>query len=239
MNALSLARFALLVLLFGSLFPAPASAQARLAMPNAGFEEGDKDLAGWEFSLGEEGQGDWAWETKRVHSGKRAIRVRKSNSVGYSMLASDYIPLGRQGYRRRVGSRGGRSHANVYFMISQHTADCRDALPERFQHPAPALRAGSSSASASPSALETRAFDPRAVEPGARHGHLDDFELEPAAEEVRPRYEKPRPEELPPLSRRAAPPASAARRRGSEGSTARPLFFDGRPVVRVLRRAFP
>ncbi|HHX39086.1 MAG TPA: hypothetical protein GX715_03905 [Armatimonadetes bacterium] len=239
MNALSLARFALLVLLFGSLFPAPASAQARLAMPNAGFEEGDKDLAGWEFSLGEEGQGDWAWETKRVHSGKRAIRVRKSNSVGYSMLASDYIPLeaGKEYEARAWVHVEGRSHANVYFMISQYTADSPEMrFPNAFSIPRP-LYTGDGWKQ-----LRVRFT----VRPGNARVRIhvllnrapatviwDDFELEPAAEEVyRPRYEKPRPEELPPLEqareRLQRRQRAVADRKVIDGRVR--FFFDGRPV---------
>ena len=208
-------------------------------MPNAGFEEGDKDLAGWEFSLGEEGQGDWAWETKRVHSGKRAIRVRKSNSVGYSMLASDYIPLeaGKEYEARAWVHVEGRSHANVYFMISQYTADSPEMrFPNAFSIPRP-LYTGDGWKQ-----LRVR-FTVRPGNARVRTHVLlnrapatviwDDFELEPAAEEVyRPRYEKPRPEELPPLEqareRLQRRQRAVADRKVIDGRVR--FFFDGRPV---------
>ncbi|HOM83626.1 MAG TPA: carbohydrate binding domain-containing protein [Armatimonadota bacterium] len=239
MKVLSLARFVLLVLLFGPLLPAPANAQPTLLIPNAGFEDGDNDLPGWSFNPGEGGEGDWSWETRRVHSGKRSLRLRKSNVAGYSMLVSDYLPVeaGKEYEVRAWVQVEGRPRANVYFMVSQYTADSPEmCLPNAFSTPRP-LYTGDGW-------KQLRVRFP--VRPGSARIRIhalisqapaavlwDDFELGPATEEVyAPRYEKPRPEELPPLEK-ARERLQHRKRAVAEGKVidgrAR-LFFDGKPT---------
>ena len=155
------------------------------------------------------------------------------------MLASDYIPLeaGKEYEARAWVHVEGRSHANVYFMISQYTADSPEMrFPNAFSIPRP-LYTGDGWKQ-----LRVRFT----VRPGNARVRIhvllnrapatviwDDFELEPAAEEVyRPRYEKPRPEELPPLEqareRLQRRQRAVADRKVIDGRVR--FFFDGRPV---------
>jgi beta-galactosidase len=227
------------------LTPPPAGARGA-EVPNAGFEAGAAEPAGWSFANQEGGRGRWEW-SEDAHGGNRAVRIVKTNAAGYSTIVSDFIPVS-AGTAYEIGARvrvNGRSRANVFFMVSQFAADAPDARPPYdtspvrpaaggpgWQRLAFAFRAREGTARVKVQALMTAA--PIDVV-------WDDFEVRevPAeAMEYRPRVEKPKPEVLPPLERAverlAQRQPAVAERRVVDG---RPrIFLDGRmaePVFHV------
>ena len=226
---------ALLTLLLAGALPAAGAAP----VPNAGFEEGGEALTSWTFSTGEGGTGAWAWESERTHSGKRALRMSKTNAIGYSMLSSGFIPVesGKEVEVRAWIQVRGRARGNAYFMISQHTADSDEMrFPNQFTVPKP-WNTGDN-------------WERIRVRVEVREGNTririhclanqapvtvvwDDFEVGiPTEPAYQPRYEKPVAEALPPLepaqARVARRKKAVAARKMVEG---RPrLFIDGRPV---------
>lgn len=183
------------------------SAQS-VAVPNSSFELGDDALQNWTFSLGENGHGEWSWDTTRAHSGKRSLKMTKTNVVGHSMLASDFIAVqpGKEYDVRGWISVYGRSRGCVYFMVSQYKPDIGDMqFPNAFSVPQPHYTGeGWKQISVRLKVREgnTRlrihclsAFAPVTVS----WDDIEVVEAAPGATDYKPRYEKPVAEQLPPL----------------------------------------
>src|SRR5688572_2991741 len=69
--------------------------------------------------------------TDEAHGGKRALRIIKANAPGYSTVVSDFIPVS-AGKTYEVSAHvkvSRRSRANVFFMVSQYTAESNDVRP--------------------------------------------------------------------------------------------------------------
>ncbi|MBI3922172.1 MAG: hypothetical protein HY318_12195 [Armatimonadetes bacterium] len=195
-----------------SLFGAIALAQP-ISVSNFSFESGTDQIDHWTFTLGENGKGDWSWDTERVHDGNRSLKMTKTNVVGHSMLASEFIPVqsGKEYDVRGWISVYGRSRGCVYFMVSQYIPDIGDMkFPNAFSVPQPHYTGeGWKQISVRVKVREgnTRlrihclaAFAPVTVS----WDDIEVVEVVPGTADYKPRYEKPVAEQLPPLEQAKA-----------------------------------
>ena len=231
-------RLAVLLLSAFGLVLAAGAAPAQPAVPNASLEEGTDKPAQWAWRTGEGGQGEFAWETTRAHTGQRSVRLKKIGSVGYVALDSGWIPV-TAGKTYRVSAwiyPQQRVRRGVYFMVTQHKDETGpDDLPNTFGTTTTPFVPGvwqEISVNVSVRAGNTglrihciQAFAPSDVV-------WDDFSVNEAGAEPKSRYEPPTPETVPELA--TAQPIVARRPRAQariEMRGARPrLIVDGKSL---------
>ena len=228
----SLATFLASWLLNAAAFGQPAP------VANAGLEEGEAGPTRWSWSTGENGKGEFQWETGIAHTGRRCVRVSKIGAAGYTSLVSDFVPV-QAGkvyevsawvYPLKSVARG------VYFMICQHPpTGTAEQLPNTFGNTAEMLVGGE--------------WQRLTVKVGIREGNTrltihciqafgpsdirwDDFAVAEAAPPPPPRYEPPVRETAPDLAPAQAIVRARPRARVKvETQSGRPrLFVDGKPV---------
>lgn len=213
---------------------------AQSAVPNAGFEAGAGDKPdAWSWRSGEGGQGEFEWTAATVHSGQKALRIKRMGSSGYTALDSADVPV-TPGKTLKVSAwiypvkpvrRG------VYFMITQHKpGPTPDDLPNTF---------GTTTATFVPRVWQEISVK-LTIREGIDHIRLhciqaflpselvwDDFSVTEAGEEAKPRFEAPVNETVPPLT--PALQAAIARRPRTTAKVVmqgeRPrLLLDGKPT---------
>jgi hypothetical protein len=218
---------------------------ASIPVPNADFETGEKGApAHWDFSNAEGGAGRLEW-SEAAHTGKRAARIVKSNTAGYSMLVSDFIRV-EAGKSYRVSAQvhvEGRSRAKVYFMVSQYADDKNEMrLPNAFSE----VRTVTTGAGWQEISLvfpvregSTRVRVHAIMAAAPIDVTWDDFQLHEAAAidtSYKPRYEAPAAEVLPPLE----PAIEALKKRKPVVAERRVIdgrvrfFIDGKETVPAL-----
>jgi hypothetical protein len=211
-----------------------------LPVPNAGFEHllAGKPV-GWIWGTGEQGSGQFACETKILHSGKHSFRVKKLAGPGYTRLTSDFVPV-EAGKRYRISAwiyplchvrRG------VYFMITQHRSDsAAERTPNAFGRNSEPFVAGQwqeLSAEVAVRQGNTRIRIHCIQASGPNEICYDDFAVAAVGPEPARRYVRPAPE---PIGDRAAAEAIVAQRPRAE---ARVQMRQGRPRLIVDGKDVP
>jgi hypothetical protein len=182
-------------------------AQADLAVPNAGLEDGADQPTQWSWSAGEGGEGEFGIEAATVHGGARAFRVKKLGAVGYTDLCGDFVAV-EPGKRYEVSAWAWpvrNVRRGVYFMVNQFPVGAQaEQLPNTFGSTTDPLIAGEWQVVRVPVDVRPgndrlrihciQAFAPSEI-------IWDDFAVREAGqEEVKPRYEPPDQEPLPDLA---------------------------------------
>lgn len=210
----------------------------RPVVPNWSMEEvGEGGPARWTWSTGEGGGAQFEWADV-AFEGRRAFRVRKTDSIGFSALVSDFVEV-TPGQTYRVTARVypfANVRRGVYLMISQHTADSAEMqypnafgatyIPlqrERWQEVTAEVEVREGNTRIRIHCLQ--AFAPSDVA-------WDAVEVGAPGVVLEPRYEAPVAEELPPLEPAAARLAARSRAMVEVARTPhRPrLTVDGRPT---------
>ncbi|HEX7009193.1 MAG TPA: HEAT repeat domain-containing protein, partial [Phycisphaeraceae bacterium] len=77
----------------------PIGKHAASAIPDGSFESGDDELSGWQVELHDGAAGHWELDATRSRSGRRSLKLVKTNGVGYIDLRSSepiVIPPGKE-----------------------------------------------------------------------------------------------------------------------------------------------
>ena len=230
------------ILLALALMPTFAHAQNAAPIfapvPNGSFENADT-LTRWTLSQNDNSQGS-AQISADAQGGTRALRIVKTNSDGYALLTSDFIPVKPQTdylVTARVKSKT-VSFGKVNYMISQYDAESDQMrFPNQFS-PSGTLESGGEWNELKfrfQVRQNTRAKIHLIIEGSRIDFLMDDVTVRElrADEAYNPRYEKPTPEVLPPLesvmSEVKARPLMRGERRVVDG---RPrLFANGKPLA--------